>query len=190
MTATAISVKVGKPAPPNFDQTQCEELAGKNEAAREEFRDRFLREARALAALRHPGVVTLHEAGEESGRRWMALELVPGGSLQDRLDREGPLEPRVAVELMEHVARAIAAAHAAGLLHRDLKPANVLLDESGRPKVTDFGIARALGAQSRELTRTGAGVGTLGYAPPEQCGGEREVDATADVYGLLSLIHI
>jgi formylglycine-generating enzyme required for sulfatase activity len=151
--------------------------------------ERFAREARALAALRHPGIVTLHEAGEEGGRRWMALELVAGGSLQDRLGRDGPLEPRAAVELVEQVARAIAAAHAAGLLHRDLKPANVLLDESGRPKVTDFGIARALGAQSRELTRTGAGVGTLGYAPPEQCGGEREVDATADVYGLGATLH-
>jgi formylglycine-generating enzyme required for sulfatase activity len=149
---------------------------------------RFEREARVLAQLRHPNVVTLHESGVDAGRRWLALELVAGGSLQGRLDRSGPLDPRAAVELLIPVARAIAAAHAAGVLHRDLKPANILLDEAGRPKVTDFGIARRLDAQTRQLTRTNAAIGTPSFAPPEQFGGE-QVDARADVYGLGATLY-
>jgi formylglycine-generating enzyme required for sulfatase activity len=150
---------------------------------------RFEREARVVAQLKHPGIVVLHEAGEEKGRRWMALELVAGGSLQDRLDREGALAPRAAVELMEPVARAIAFAHAQGLLHRDLKPANILLDEAGRPKVTDFGIARHVDGHTQQLTRTGVAIGTPQFAPPEQCGGESEVDVTADVYSLGATLY-
>jgi formylglycine-generating enzyme required for sulfatase activity len=155
--------------------------------------ERFAREAKALAGLSHPHIVTLYQAGEEgtgpSTRRWMALELMAGGSLQDRLQREGPLEPRVAVGLLEPVARAIAAAHAHGLLHRDLKPANVLLDETGRPKVTDFGIARWIDGRSQQLTATGAVVGTASYAPPEQVVGDEAVDARADVYGLGATLY-
>jgi serine/threonine protein kinase/formylglycine-generating enzyme required for sulfatase activity len=153
---------------------------------------RFEREARLLARLRHPNVVTLHEAGEDAGRRWIALELVSGGSLQQRLEREGPLEPRAAVGLLEPVARAIDAAHAQGLLHRDLKPANVLLDDMSRPKVTDFGIAKPLDAQTRQLTRTDAAIGTPSFAPPEQCGGlpaGEALDGRADVYGLGATLY-
>ena len=150
---------------------------------------RFVREARVLAGLKHPGIVTLHDSGEEGGRRWMALELVAGGSLQARLDREGPLEPTAAVTLLLAVADALAAAHAQGLLHRDLKPANVLQDERGAPKLTDFGIAKELDSRSEALTATGAAVGTPSFAPPEQCGSDQPIDARADVYGLGATLY-
>ncbi len=119
----------------------------------------------------------------------MALELVAGGSLQARLDREGPLEPTAAVTLLLAVADALAAAHAQGLLHRDLKPANVLQDERGAPKLTDFGIAKELDSRSEALTATGAAVGTPSFAPPEQCGSDQPIDARADVYGLGATLY-
>ncbi len=152
---------------------------------------RFEREGRALAALgRHPHVVRVHAAARAAGRAYLVLDLVPGGSLADRLAREGPLPAPEAARLTAQVARAVAHAHAAGILHRDLKPANVLLaGEPGAPRalLADFGLAGAL--RERSLTRTGDLLGTPGYMAPEQVRGERGVGPATDVYGLGALLY-
>jgi serine/threonine-protein kinase len=113
------------------------------------LRERFLREARTVARLRHPHVVAVHAAGDADGLLWFAMELVPGESLRERLAREGRLPVRDGTVVLRDLARALAAAHAQGVVHRDVKPENVLLDaETGRAMLTDFGVAQALTARA------------------------------------------
>ena len=149
---------------------------------------RFAREARALARLRHPGVVSIHEVGEERGRLWYAMDLVEGRSLAERL-REGPIAPRAAARLLADVADAVAYVHDHGLVHRDLKPANILLDANGTPFVGDFGLALELGADDG-LTLTGQVVGTPAYMSPEQARGDlAAVGPATDVYALGAVLY-
>ena len=103
---------------------------------------RLLREARAMARLAHPNVVAVYEAGEDRGQRYVAMELVRGGTLRAWLGR-GPREPRATLEVLLQAGDGLAAAHEAELVHRDFKPENVLVGDDGRPRVTDFGLARA-----------------------------------------------
>lgn len=145
----------------------------------EEYVDRFRREARAVAQLSHPNIVTVIDRGEEEGKQFIVFELVDGENVKELVQRGGPLPVRRAVELGIETARAIAFAHGQGLIHRDVKPQNVLLDVDGRAKVTDFGIARTLDAVGH--TETGTVLGTSHYIAPEQARGER-VDAQTDVY--------
>jgi WD40 repeat protein/tRNA A-37 threonylcarbamoyl transferase component Bud32 len=159
-------------------------LAG--EHAGPEQRVRFLAEAEAAAAVDHPGVVRVYECGAHAGQPYLALEYCPGGTLADRL-AAGPLPPREAAALVERLARAVAAAHARGVLHRDLKPANVLFAEDGTPKVADFGLARR--ADGGGLTATGAVLGTPSYMAPEQALGDKGVTTAADVYGLGAILY-
>ncbi|MBX3466691.1 MAG: serine/threonine protein kinase [Planctomycetes bacterium] len=149
---------------------------------------RFEREARLLAQARHPAVVSLLELGrEQGGRPFVALELVEGESLAARLAR-GPLPPREAVRLLEPVARALAHAHARGVVHRDVKPENVLIDRDGRAKLSDFGLARRTDAGASRLTATGMILGTPAYMAPEQAAGD-PADGRADVWGLGATLH-
>jgi serine/threonine-protein kinase len=150
------------------------------------FLERFRREGRSAALVNHPNVTRCHEAGEERGKLFLALELVTGGSLADKLDR-GPLPWRDAARMGAEIARALEALHGAGIIHRDLKPANVLLDEEGRAKLTDFGLARA--ANEGGLTRTGELLGTLEYLAPEMAEGGKAVDFRADLYCLGATIY-
>jgi serine/threonine-protein kinase len=145
------------------------------------FAERFRQEARVAARLEHPHVLPVHAFGIEQGRPWMAMRLVGGGSLAERLQR-GPLPPSQTVALLGEVASALDYAHARGVVHRDVKPANVLLDEDGRAYLADFGIARLLEGSS-VATQTGLVVGTPSYMAPEQALGSK-VDARADVYAL------
>ncbi len=146
-------------------------------------RARFATEAEAASTLDHPGIVKVRRAGEHEGQWFLELELVEGGTLADRLT-EGPLPPREAASLVERIARAVQHAHEHGILHRDLKPANVLLDSTGDPKLTDFGLARFLG-RSSDLTRTLAVLGTPAYLAPEIAAGRvREATIAADIYSL------
>ncbi len=149
-----------------------------------EQRERFEREARALARIRHPNVVAVHDAGQERGRPWLVMDLVEGETLEARLERDGPLAPRDAARLAARLARALEAAHLGQVLHRDVKPENILLDQGGEPRLTDFGLAKDL--QSTDaLSRSGAMMGTPGYWPPEQARGDhRGVGPWSDVYGL------
>ena len=127
---------------------------------------RFLAEAEAVAAVKHPHVVQVYEYGDASGRPFLAMEYLPGGSLADRLERTGRLDPKAAAELVSTLAGAVQAAHDLGIVHRDLKPGNVLYDEHGQPKVTDFGLAKRAGGS--DLTATQAVMGTPAYMAPEQ----------------------
>jgi formylglycine-generating enzyme required for sulfatase activity len=156
----------------------------------EEERARFRREAEALAALDHPHVVRVHAAELDGPTPWLAQDLLTGGSLQERLARDGPLPVPDAVALLLLLARAVAHAHARGLLHRDLKPSNVLFDELGAPRLVDFGIVFGLTSAER-LTTTGEIVGTPAYMSPEQARGAKVGDTTVatDVYGLGGLLY-
>ncbi len=148
---------------------------------------RFRTEAEAVANLDHPNIVPVYEVGEHEGQHYFSMKLIEGCNLA-RLLAAGPApDPRPLVTLLEDVARAVHFAHQRGILHRDLKPANVLLDEDGRPYVTDFGLARRVG-QARGLTRSGAIVGTPGYLAPEQARGDRGLSVAADVYSLGAIL--
>lgn len=146
-------------------------------------RARLEREADVLSELDHPGLVRVLDRGRDArGRAYLALERVDGPTLAARLEAEGPLPPRDAWGLVRAVALALRAAHAAGVLHRDLTPANVLLDPRGRPRLSDFGLARRTVGDPR-LSQDGAGTGTPAYMAPEQWWGAA-VDERTDVYGL------
>src|SRR5262245_8619338 len=151
-------------------------------------RDRFQREAEAVARLQHPNVVQIHDVGDSDGRPYFTMEYVDGGSLAQRLSG-APQPAREAAALMATLAGAVQVAHAAGIVHRDLKPANVLITADGTPKVSDFGLARRLDGDSG-LTGTGAAVGTPSYMAPEQARGQRAAaEPAADIYALGAILY-
>ena len=143
-----------------------------------EYVERFRHEARAVAQLSHPNIVTVIDRGEDDGRQYIVFEYVEGENLKELVGR-GPLPVRRTIELGLQIARALAFAHAQGLVHRDVKSQNVLLSQEGRAKVTDFGIARSLDTVG--MTQTGTVLGTSHYIAPEQARGQR-VDEKTDVY--------
>ena len=143
--------------------------------------ERFRREARAVAQLNHPHVVTVIDAGEDDGAPYIVFEYVEGETLKERIRRLGRLPVSEAVAYAIEIGRALESAHENRLVHRDVKPQNVLIDRDGRAKVTDFGIARSLEAQG--LTATGRVLGTTDYVSPEQALGH-EVTGQSDVYSL------
>jgi serine/threonine-protein kinase len=147
------------------------------------FVRRFRREAQAAANLTHPNIVSIYDWGEGARTYFIVMEYVDGRTLA-QLIGEGPLEPARAASIAADVAGALAFAHRHGVIHRDVKPGNVLIDNSGQVKVTDFGIARAVGGGAQEgLTQTGAVMGTATYFSPEQAQGQ-PVDARSDIYSL------
>jgi serine/threonine-protein kinase len=143
--------------------------------------ERFRREARAVAQLNHPHVVTVIDAGEDEGAPYIVFEYVEGETLKDRIRRLGRLPVPEAVAYAIEIGRALECAHSRKLVHRDVKPQNVLIDPDGRAKVTDFGIARSMDAQG--LTATGRVLGTTDYVSPEQALGH-DVTEQSDVYSL------
>jgi len=158
------------------------EYAGEKELAR------FRSEGEAVARLQHPNIVQIFEVGEHGGHPYFSLEFVDGGSLAQKLDGT-PLPPRPAARLVETLARAMHAAHQAGVIHRDLKPANVLLAVDGTPKITDFGLAKKLD-DAAGPTASNAIMGTPSYMAPEQAGGgSKEVGPAADVYALGAILY-
>jgi predicted Ser/Thr protein kinase len=144
----------------------------------DDYVERFRHEARAVAQLSHPNIVTVIDRGEDGGRQYIVFEYIQGENLKELVE-QGRLPVRRTLELGLEVARALAFAHAQGLVHRDVKPQNVLLSGDGRAKVTDFGIARSL--DTLGMTKTGTVLGTSHYIAPEQARGER-VDTKTDVY--------
>jgi eukaryotic-like serine/threonine-protein kinase len=147
---------------------------------------RFKREAQAAAALSHPAVVTVYDAGADGPTRYIVMEFVPGRSLADILREQGALEPGRAKEIAAQVASALSAAHAAGIIHRDIKPGNIMVTPDGNVKVLDFGIARALDGNT--LTQTATVLGTSAYMAPEQALGQ-PVDARSDIYSLGCVLY-
>ena len=149
-----------------------------------DVRERFLREAQTAAQLSHPGIVPIYTVDEREGIVYFVMALVDGESLAERLSRESRLSIPEARRLLSAVADALAYAHEQGVVHRDVKPDNIMLERtSGRPLVTDFGIARAAQGDTR-LTVTGVAIGTPAYMSPEQALGERELDGRSDIYSL------
>jgi serine/threonine-protein kinase len=146
-----------------------------------EIRKRFLREARLAARLSHQNIVALYDAGEDEGRLYIVMELVNGEPVDQLLAREGRLPAERVVALGRQACAALEHAHSAGLVHRDVKPHNLLVRDDGLLKLTDFGIARAVGLE--RLTQTGTVLGTAAYLAPEQALGE-PVTPLADVYSL------
>jgi hypothetical protein len=149
---------------------------------------RFHTEAEATARLLHPGIVRVHEVGLADGRHFYSMDYIEGPSLSKQLS-VGPLPGRTAARYVAAVARAIEHAHRHGILHRDLKPSNILLDADEQPHVTDFGLAKKLGIDSKQ-TATGAVLGTPSYMAPEQAAGKtKELGPACDVYGLGALLY-
>jgi eukaryotic-like serine/threonine-protein kinase len=158
---------------------------------------RFRGEAESAARLHHPHVTAVYEIGDHEGQPFFSMQFVEGTTLARRI-AEGPLPAREAARLLLPVCRAIAEAHRQGLLHRDLKPSNILIDRTGHPFVSDFGLAKRVTADKGDkdeqahslLTHSGAIVGTPGYMAPEQAAGNRgEVGRATDVYGLGALLY-
>ncbi|HEY7400752.1 MAG TPA: Stk1 family PASTA domain-containing Ser/Thr kinase [Actinomycetota bacterium] len=146
------------------------------------FVDRFRREAQAAARLNHPNVVSVYDSGSDDGTHFIVMEYIEGRTLADFLARGGRLDPTKAVEIAMHIADALDAAHAQGVIHRDIKSGNVMVTRTGVVKVMDFGIARiAEGADN--VTQTAAVLGTASYLSPEQAQG-RPVDVRSDIYSL------
>lgn len=156
-------------------------------AADRSFVERFNLEARLVARLSHPNIVTVHDANEQNGHLYIVMQLVDCGTLKQRLDqllKEGRMMGiDEVVSIFMQLADALAYAHEQGIIHRDIKPVNVLMDRSGRPILSDFGIAKVLASTQDHLTRPGAGVGTPEYMSPEQCQGG-PVDGRADIYAM------
>ncbi|MER7505197.1 serine/threonine-protein kinase [Nonomuraea pusilla] len=175
-----VALKEVRPPDPGLDEH--------DPSAARELRARVLREARALARLNHPHVVTIHhivDSGEDA-YSWLVMELVSGGSLQDRLAR-GPMTPAETARLGRELLSALNAAHAVGIQHRDVKPANVLLRADGRSVLTDFGIAAV--RESTSLTATGSFIGSPEYIAPERINGH-EGDPASDLWSLGMLLYV
>jgi hypothetical protein len=150
-------------------------------------RRRFTREAQAAAAISHPHVITIHAVGEWRDRPFLVMEFITGGSLQQRIDEDGPIELKELLRIGVQVASGLAAAHAQGLIHRDIKPSNILLEnELARVKLTDFGLARAV--DDTRLTQLGTLAGTPPYMAPEQARGE-PLDRRSDLFSLGSVLY-
>lgn len=149
-----------------------------------EFLVRFFTEAQSVASLNHPNVVSVLDFGDFEGNSYLVMEYVPGGSLADIAGE--PLMPERALELVEQAARGAGAAHDLGVVHRDIKPANILLDDEGRPKLADFGIASATGRE--RMTATGQTIGSPHYISPEQISGAHATPAS-DVYSLGTVLY-
>jgi serine/threonine-protein kinase len=147
-----------------------------------EYVERFRREARSVAQLSHPHIVTVIDRGEDDGQQFIVFEYVDGENLKQLLARTGPLPARRALELAIEIADALTFAHEHGLVHRDVKPQNVLVSADGDAKVTDFGIARSLDVE-HGVTQTGTVLGTSNYLSPEQASGKPTTPST-DVYSL------
>jgi beta-lactam-binding protein with PASTA domain/predicted Ser/Thr protein kinase len=150
------------------------------------FVSRFRREAQSAAGLNHPNIVSVYDTGNQNDVHYIVMEYIEGRTLRDVIRQEGPIHPHRAIEVGEALARALAAAHQAGLVHRDVKPGNIMFTRDGEVKVTDFGIARTSSGDT--LTQTAAVLGTASYLSPEQAQGT-SVDARSDIYSVGCVLY-
>ena len=155
---------------------------------REKVRQRFMAEARTMARLRHPNIVPVFDVGEEGGVPYIVMALIPGGNLAERVQAEGGLSCVESLAMIKGALAGLAVVHEQGVVHRDIKPQNVLLDLDGAPLLTDFGIAQT-DFDERNLTRTGAVMGTMAYMPPEQRQSAKSVTASSDIYAVGAMLY-
>ncbi len=170
----------------DLDRTVALKVIAPSLAGDQTFRDRFVRESRAAAAIDHPNVIPIYSAGEADGVLYLAMRFVEGADLRRVVQHGGALGAERAARLVAQMGSALDAAHARGLVHRDVKPENVLIGDGDHAYLTDFGLTKRLDSAGGP-TRAGGWVGTLGYVAPEQIRGER-VDARSDVYALGCLL--
>ncbi|HEY2762356.1 MAG TPA: serine/threonine-protein kinase [Pirellulales bacterium] len=150
--------------------------------------ERFTLEAKAVAKLKHPQIVVIHDVGRHDEQHYYSMEFIEGRSLAEEI-RRGPMAPRKAAEYVEQIARALEFAHRNGVVHRDVKPSNVLIDEQGRARVTDFGLAKHVD-RGDDLTLTGQIIGTPAYMAPEQITNRRgEIGPSCDIYSIGALLY-
>ena len=170
---------------PALDRLVAVKILPSRTSADAGFADRFAREARALARLNHPNVVGVYEFGVVDGLHYFIMEFVDGLNLR-QVQQAGRISPREALKIIPQICDALQYAHEQGVVHRDIKPENVMLDKKGRVKITDFGLAKILGLEAKDLRLTGAGevVGTPHYMAPEQIEHPQDVDHRADIYSL------
>ncbi len=154
----------------------------------DDFAQRFVREARAAAKLSHANVVSVFDQGDDNGTLFLVMEYIPGHTLRDVIRKEAPMKPGKALALVEPILSALAAAHQSRMIHRDVKPENVLLAPDGRIKVADFGLARAISAETQHTATGGVLIGTVSYLAPELVVDGR-ADARSDVYSAGVLIY-
>lgn len=171
-----------------LDRTVAVKMIQAPHGATDEQLRRFRNETKAAAALSHPNIIRVFDAGESNGQLYFAMQLIEGMSLSERIQK-GPLEEEEAVRLVCKVARAVQHLHDSGIIHRDLKPSNILLDDEGRPYVTDFGLAKLTDTDG-EKTQTGVIAGTPSYMAPEQASqGRHPVGPAVDVYSLGAILY-
>ena len=172
---------VYKARQPGLDRIVAVKVLLPQLAADRVFVERFLREAKSIATLEHPGIVTIYDVGEASGTYYFAMQLLDGRPLDEILEDGEPLPYERAVDVLGQMARALDYAHHAGILHRDVKPGNIIITESGHAVLTDFGIAQTL--SDTRLTKTGTSIGSPEYMAPEQIEGKK-LDSRTDLYSL------
>jgi serine/threonine protein kinase len=167
-----------------FERPVAIKVLAQNLGADPENRERFRREARAIALIEHTAVVPVYEYGENGEQLYLVMRYMQGGSLKDRLSH-GPLPLELAASITGRIASALDKAHSLGMIHRDIKPGNILFDLEDNPYITDFGLVKLVEA-SVQLTHSEF-FGTPAYTSPEQCQGEKEIDAAADTYSLAAV---
>ncbi len=176
---------VYKARQPKLDRFVALKLLSQSLATDPAFAERFHREARLLARLNHPNIVSVYDYGEANGFFFLLMEYVDGVNLRQALQL-GRFTPQQALDLVPKICEALQFAHEEGILHRDIKPENILLDTRGRIKIADFGIAKLLGAKTPDtaLTASGSAIGTPQYMAPEQLEHRQDIDQRADIYSL------
>ncbi|MCA9080753.1 MAG: serine/threonine protein kinase [Planctomycetaceae bacterium] len=168
----------------SLDRDCAVKVLSKELASKSAFVDRFVREARSMAKIDHPNVVSCYAVGTDKGHHYVAMELMDGKSMQDWLDHQGKLSVADAVLVTMVAAEALHYAHELNIVHRDIKPDNLLVTRKGVVKVSDMGLAKAIDDEDMSLTQSGTGLGTPHYMPPEQARNAKHVDRRCDIYAL------
>jgi serine/threonine protein kinase len=170
---------------PAFDRYVAIKVLPAHLCANSVSRERFRREAYAIAALEHTAAVPVYDFGEEQGQPYLVMRYLAGGSLQDHL-QAAPLSLAATVNILRRIIPALAKAHGMGMIHRDIKPGNILFDEEENPYLTDFGLVKML--EGEESLSRSEFFGTPVYASPEQCSGDHEIDGRSDIYSLTAML--